>query len=156
MTGLKKHRSFALSVAEKKQRIEPDHPRLSIQRQCGLIGLPRSSYYRKDLTSQETSETRVIMRLIDEEYTRHPFYGSRKMRDFLNRHGHSISRKRIQRLMHRMGIQSVAPSRIRAKDIWSTKYTPIFSEGLISFILISHILTVGSTLLAGLSSFLMP
>jgi putative transposase len=96
-------------VAEKKQRIEPNHPQLSIQRQCELIGLPRSSYYRKNRTVQGNPESMVIMRLIDEEYTRHPFYGSRKMRDFLYRQGYTVNRKRIQRLMRQMGIQSVAP-----------------------------------------------
>lgn len=94
---------------EKKQRIEPNHPQLSIQRQCELIGLPRSSYYRKNRTVQGNPESMVIMRLIDEEYTRHPFYGSRKMRDFLYRQGYTVNRKRIQRLMRQMGIQSVAP-----------------------------------------------
>ena len=43
-----------MTVEEKKQRIDPDHPDLSIQRQCQLIGLPRSSYYRKGPSVQET------------------------------------------------------------------------------------------------------
>ncbi len=49
------------------------------------------------------------MKIIDEEYTKHPFYGSRKMRDALRRRGHRVNRKRIQRLMRMMGIQSIAP-----------------------------------------------
>ena len=49
------------------------------------------------------------MQLIDEEYTKHPFYGSRKMRDALRRRGYTVNRKRIQRLMRTMGIQSIAP-----------------------------------------------
>ncbi len=47
--------------------------------------------------------------MIDAEYTRHPFYGSRKMRDVLRRRGYMVNRKRIQRLMRKMGIQSIAP-----------------------------------------------
>ena len=49
------------------------------------------------------------MRLIDKEYTGHPFYGSRKMRDYLRRQGFKINRKRVQRLMRKMGLQSIAP-----------------------------------------------
>ncbi len=49
------------------------------------------------------------MRLIDQEYTDHPFYGSRQMRNYLRRQGYRINRKRVQRLMHKMGIESVAP-----------------------------------------------
>ncbi|MDP7438743.1 MAG: IS3 family transposase, partial [SAR324 cluster bacterium] len=49
------------------------------------------------------------MRLIDEEFLRHPFYGSRKMTAYLNRKGISVNRKRIQRLMRLMGLESVAP-----------------------------------------------
>ena len=49
------------------------------------------------------------MRLIDEEYTRHPFYGSRKIRDWLQKQGYGVNRKRVQRLMRRMGLESVAP-----------------------------------------------
>ena len=47
------------------------------------------------------------MRLIDEEYTRHPFYGSRRLTVWLNREGYNVGRKRVQRLMHRMGIEAV-------------------------------------------------
>jgi putative transposase len=49
------------------------------------------------------------MRIIDKEFLRHPFYGSRKMRDYLNRQGFPVNRKRVQRLMRLMGIESVAP-----------------------------------------------
>lgn len=106
----KKHRASALNVAEKKQRIEPDHAELSIQRQCELLELPRSSYYRKSrLQDGERPENLELMRRIDEEYTRHPFYGTRQMRNALRRNGYKVNRKRVQRLMRKMGLQSVAP-----------------------------------------------
>jgi len=98
-----------MSIKEKKRHIQPTHPKLSIQRQCELIDLPRSSYYRAVSTGQETSENLGIMRVIDKEYTDHPFYGTRKMRDVLRRKGYKINRKRVQRLMRKMGIQSIAP-----------------------------------------------
>jgi putative transposase len=88
--------------------IEPDHPKLSISRQCKLIGLPRSSYYRRK-ARKESQENLELMRLIDEEYTKHPFYGSRKMVEYLRRQGHMVNRKRVQRLMRKMGLASIAP-----------------------------------------------
>ncbi len=57
----------------------------------------------------ETAENLLLMRLIDKEYTRHPFYGSRKLCTYLRRQDHWVNRKRVQRLMRKMGIQSVAP-----------------------------------------------
>lgn len=57
----------------------------------------------------ESEENLTLMRLMDEEYTQHPFYGSRKMRDYLRRQGHEVNRKRVQRVMQRMGCVSIAP-----------------------------------------------
>ncbi len=71
--------------------------------------MPRSSYYRQGTSGLETKENLELMHLIDEEYTRHPFYGSRKLRDYLRRQGHKVNRKRVQRLMQRMGLVSIAP-----------------------------------------------
>lgn len=89
--------------------VEPNHPELSVTRQCELIGLPRSSYYRTAHPAAESEENLLFMRLIDEEYMRHPFLGSRKMRDYLRRQGYRINRKRVQRLMQKMGLVSLAP-----------------------------------------------
>ncbi len=98
-----------MTIKEKKQRIQKTHPDLSIQRQCELINLPRSSYYREGSAEQETPKNIEMMRLIDKEYTDHPFFGTRQMRDVLRRKGYKINRKRVQRLMRKMGIQSIAP-----------------------------------------------
>jgi len=89
--------------------IDSGDERLSIKRQCELIGLSTSSYYRK--VWGESEENLTYMRLIDEEYTRHPFFGIRGMRDYLRRLGHRVSRKRTQRLMRVMGLVSVAPQK---------------------------------------------
>ncbi len=78
-------------------------------RQCGLIGLSRTSFYRKPWLQVESNENLYVMKLIDEEYTKYSFFGSRKLRDSLRRQGHVLNRKRIQRLMRKMGIQSIAP-----------------------------------------------
>ena len=105
----KKDRTSRLSVEEKKVMIEHNHAKLSVSRQCALIGLARSSYYRATNPAAESEENLLLMRLIDEEYMRHPFLGSRKMRDYLRRQGYRINRKRVQRLLQKMGLVSVAP-----------------------------------------------
>ncbi|MBF0556703.1 MAG: IS3 family transposase [Nitrospirae bacterium] len=92
---------------QKRVMVEPDNAELSIRRQCELIGLPRSSYYRPE--AMENEENLVLMRLMDEEYTRHPFFGSRTMVYYLSRLGHKVNRKHVQRLMRLMGLVSIAP-----------------------------------------------
>jgi len=76
-----------------------------------LIHLPRASYYRAmdHGPVAETPENLELMQLIDEEYTKHPFFGSRQLRNYLRRQGHMVNRKRVQRLMRLMGIMSAAP-----------------------------------------------
>lgn len=118
-----------MNVEKKRAMIEPDKEDICISRQCELIGLPRSSFYRKPLHS-ETDENLKLMRLIDEEYTKHPFFGSRKLRDFLRRKGHRVNRKRVQRLMQMMGIQSVAPKPNTSKPSGEHKIYPYLLGGM--------------------------
>jgi len=70
-----------------------------------LLGLSRSSWYLAP--AGETPENLAFMRLIDEEYLRHPVYGSRRMTAWLERQGHGVNRKRIQRLMRKMGLEAI-------------------------------------------------
>ena len=62
---------------------------MSVRRQCALLGLNRSSFYYEPGT--ETAENLRLMRLIDEEYTAHPFYGSRKMVVWLEQQGEKVN-----------------------------------------------------------------
>ena len=87
--------------------MEPDHPQLSIVRQCELLGLARSSYYYEPVP--ESEEDILLMRLLDEQYTRTPFYGKRKMVKFLQDEGYAVDRKRVRRLMQRMGLETIYP-----------------------------------------------
>ena len=98
-----------MSIGEKIKCIDPKGSDLSISRQCDLLRLPRSSYYRPRVSTFESDENLELMRVIDKEFLRHPFYGSRKMRDYLNRQDFPVNRKRVQRLMRLMGIESLAP-----------------------------------------------
>ena len=85
--------------------MEPDHPKLSVSRQCGLLGVSRSSYYYEPVG--ESPENLALMRLIDAEYLKAPWYGSRQMARRLRQLGHSANRKRVRRLMKLMGIEAV-------------------------------------------------
>jgi putative transposase len=88
--------------------IDPGHPELSVRRQCELLGLCRSSLYYQP--AEETEENLRLMRLIDQEYTAHPFYGSRKMTKWLREvPGEEVNRKRVQRLMRLMGLEAIYP-----------------------------------------------
>jgi putative transposase len=83
------------------------HPHLSVRRQCQLLGLNRSSLYYQP--AAETAENLRLMRLIDEQYTRCPFYGSRRITAWLVRQGHAVNRKRVQRLLRVMGLEAIYP-----------------------------------------------
>ena len=88
--------------------MEPGHPELSVRRQCELLGLPRATYYYEPCP--ETEDNLRLMALIDEEYTRHPCYGSRRMAAWLRRHtGEAVNRKRVRRLMALMGLEAIYP-----------------------------------------------
>lgn len=98
-----------MSVSEKVKCIDGNDKKISISWQCEKLQLPRSSYYRPRSSLAEGYDNLVLMSLIDEEFLRHPFYGSRKMKDYLNRKGFPVNRKRVQRLMRLMGLESIAP-----------------------------------------------
>jgi len=119
-----------MSVTDKITCIDSGNPNLSVSRQCELLGLSRSSYYRSGHPAFESNENLELMRLIDEEFLKHPFYGSRKMRDYLRRRGFAVNRKRIQRLMRVMGIESVAPKPNTSKPRREHKIYPYLLRGL--------------------------
>jgi putative transposase len=87
--------------------IEFAHEELSVSEQCALIGLPRSSLYYEAVP--ETAENLKLMRRIDEQYLKRPFFGSRQMTYWLQRQGKVINRKRVQRLMRLMGLEAIYP-----------------------------------------------
>ncbi len=87
--------------------IEPVHERISIARQCALVGLARSSYYYQG--AGESVENLRLMRLLDEQYTRTPFYGIKRMTAWLQTQGYAVNHKRVARLMHLMGLEAIYP-----------------------------------------------
>lgn len=87
--------------------IEADHSQLSVRRQCELLGLSRSSLYYEPVT--ESAENLRLMRRLDQEYTAHPFLGSRRLTKWLIEQGEEVNRKRVQRLMRLMGLEAIYP-----------------------------------------------
>ena len=94
-----------LSVDERRRLVEPSGS-LSIVRQCELLDIHRAGVYYEP--KGETAFNLELMRKIDEQYTKAPFYGSRKMTEWLRRvENYDVNRKRVQRLMRLMGIEAI-------------------------------------------------
>jgi putative transposase len=92
----------------RRAQIEPEHEKLSLVRQCQLVGISRSSWYYRP--RGESDLNLELMRRIDELHLRYPWYGSRQMAGALRRLGYRVGRKRARRLMRLMEIRSVAPT----------------------------------------------
>jgi putative transposase len=78
-----------------------------VARQCELLGLARSSWYYQP--TGESSETLALLRLLDEQYTRTPFYGVRRMTAWLRSQGHVVNVKRVRRLLRLLGVEAIYP-----------------------------------------------
>src|SRR3990167_5694096 len=119
---------------------------VGVARQCVLAGVSRATVYAQKKVRRVDESDLLISRLIDEEYTKRPFYGSRKMVVFLMQAGHGVNRKRVQRLMRQMGLAGMAPGSntsrahpvhkvypyllrsvpiVRPNQVWSTDITYI-------------------------------
>jgi putative transposase len=85
--------------------IHRDHPQLSLARQCALVRISRSSlYYQPRETSAQDLE---LMALMDRQYLKTPFYGSRRMTVWMRSQGHQVNRKHVMRLMGVMGLEAI-------------------------------------------------
>lgn len=91
----------------KRKIINSDPCQISIARQCELLGLSRAAYYYQSRPVNEYDLQ--VMRLIDEEYTRHPFYGSRRLSHWLKKQNHPVGRDKVRGLMKRMRLEAIYP-----------------------------------------------
>ena len=80
---------------------------MSVRRPCELLGLSRSSLYYQP--APETAANLRLLRLIDAEYTAHPFYGSRRLTEWLAKRGERVNRQRVQRLLRLRGLEAIYP-----------------------------------------------
>jgi putative transposase len=103
---------------------------VSLVRQCVLAGVSRATIYAQRKPKLVDESDLLLSRLIDEEYTRHPFYGSRKMVIFLKTSGHSVNRKRVQGLMRKMGLAGMAPGPNTSRPRPEHKVYPYLLRGV--------------------------
>lgn len=108
--------------------VDPNHSAISLNRQLQLLDLPKASYYYK--ATPVTSETLHLLRIIDEEYTRHPFLGSRRMRAYLQKSGYVVNRKRMQKYYNILGIEAIYPKPKLSKKAPEHKIYPYLLRGL--------------------------
>ena len=112
---------MSLPVSTRRSWVKSDSI-YSIRRQCRLAGVPRSDIYYKPVP--ETDENLLLMRLIDEQYMRHPEFGYPRMTDWLCDQGYCTNRKRVARLMQRMGLQAITPGPHTSKPAPGHKVYP--------------------------------
>jgi putative transposase len=96
---------LGISVEAKRQLVEPEHPRISLRRQCALLGLSRSGLYYQPVGP--SAEDLELMRLLDEQYTAAPFYGIRRMMAWLRGRGYAVNHQHVGRLLRTMGLEAI-------------------------------------------------
>jgi putative transposase len=98
-----------MPIERKHPLVEPEHDRLSVARQCELLGMSRASYYYEpwewDATALE------VIRALDEEYTLHPCKGKRRMCDHLRELGYDVGVRRTRTLMAWLGLEAIYPKK---------------------------------------------
>lgn len=111
--------------------VDPSHHGLSVRQQASLLSLNRSGLYYRPVGEQAYNEQ--LMRLIDEEYTRHPFKGVLRMTAYLRELGHSVNVKRVRRLYHCLSLEAVysKPKWLSASDVSHKKYPYLLRDKVI-------------------------
>jgi putative transposase len=117
-----------MSAPDRRAMLETGHGKLSMRRQCALLGVTRSLIYR--LSQPANDEDGKLRRRLDELYTAHPFYGSRRMALVLREEGWVVNRKRVRRLMRLMGLEALAPKPKTSKPAPGHKIYPYLLRGL--------------------------
>jgi putative transposase len=108
--------------------VEPTHPRLSVARQCLLLGISRSSFYYEPIG--ESPINLKLMRMVDEQFLETPFFGSRQMMKWLRRQQLRVSRKRVARLMRKMGLSAIYQKPNTSKPFAGHKIYPYLLKGM--------------------------
>lgn len=117
-----------LTIGERRFLVEPGIKTISLARQCELLDLPRSTYYFKP--AGETEYNELLMRMLDEQYLRTPFFGSRKMTVYLRSNKHLVNHKRVERLMSVMGLRGIHPGPRTSKKCPESRIYPYLLRGL--------------------------
>ena len=118
-----------MSAPDRCALVDHDHSELSVRRQCQLLGVARSGVYRTPPAANDDDDP-ALMRRIDELFTAWPFLGSRRITAMLQAERQAINRKRVQRLMRRMGIAALGPKPRTTKPAPGHKIYPYLLRGL--------------------------
>lgn len=108
--------------------IEHRSRKLSVRRQCKLVGLTRSSLYRK--AQLKSAKNLPLMRLMDALHLENPAYGARLLMKMLRRMGHAVTRKRVSRLMKVMGLEAMSPKPSLSKPNLAHRIYPYLLKNL--------------------------
>lgn len=108
--------------------VNPNSPDLNLKEQCQLLGINRSSYYYQ--VKEPSEEEKVLLRLLDEQYLKTPFYGSRKMTAYLREQGYYVNRKRVIKLMHKLGLQTIYQKKRTSASNPEHRIYPYLMRGL--------------------------
>ena len=117
-----------MSRSQRRAMIDREEPKLSLVRQCALLDISRSSLYY--LPTEAGAEDMELMALIDQQYLKTPFYGSRRMTAWLRNHGHQVNRKRVRRLMQLIGLEAIYRRPNASKPNPGHKVYPYLLRGL--------------------------
>lgn len=117
-----------MSRAQRRAMIDRGHPRLSLVRQCALLSISRSSLYCQP--TRAGAQDLELMALMDRQYLKTPFYGSRRMTVWLRTQGHQVNRKRVRRLMQLMGLEAIYRHPNTSKPAPGHKVYPYLLRGL--------------------------
>ena len=117
-----------MSRSQRRAMIDREEPKLSLVRQCALLGISRSSLYY--LPTEAGAEDMELMSLIDQQYLKTPFYGSRRMTAWRRNHGHQVNRKRVRRLMQLIGLEAIYRRPNTSKPNPGHKVYPYLLRGL--------------------------
>lgn len=109
--------------------VDPQDGLFSVRQQCGLLGFNRSSLYYRP--KGESEENLVLMRLLDEQYTRTPCYGVFKMTVYLRNLGYQVNAKRVRRLLRKMGLEAVYQKPNTSKSNPEYKVYPYLLRGMV-------------------------
>jgi len=117
-------------VEARRAWIVPDQY-VSIERQCGLAGVARATVYVQRQERLPSADDKVLMDLLDAQYTETPFYGSRRMTALLRKRAFMVNRKRVQRLMRTLGLAGMAPGPNTSRPHPEHKIYPYLLRGLV-------------------------
>jgi len=110
--------------------IDLNYTMIPIYRQCELLSLARSSYYYEP--NRDDRYNLLLMNLIDEQFTKTPFYGVPRMRAWLRVQGHEVNHKRVRRLMRLIGLEAIYPKpRLSRSNQQHKKYPYLLNNLLI-------------------------